>query len=129
MSRTTSIRIPTRNGIEMQTGTIVLLPLVEGEAPVRWLVERHEDGGWGNLTHYASGQTFYPMLRQRLSLHRLRTGKRLTMRGAVREAIDEVVERIGIDKVRRVLALAEVLNPLPYRKRYGDGLMNAPSYD
>lgn len=131
MPRST-IRIPRADGTtDTISGTPVLLPLVEGETPIRWLIEVRESGDVGNLVHYASGQIFYPRLNDAGTLHFIRTGSRLTPRGMARAAVNAVVARMGGDtaRIHAVIAAAPVLNPEPRRKRYGNGLMNAPSYD
>jgi hypothetical protein len=132
MPRLTTIRIPTRDGINTLTGTVHLMPLVEGGTPVRLIVEQREDGSIGNLTHYASGWQFYPRLEDLRVIHRLDHGSyapRMTVREAVRTAIDRVVAANGLAVVEQRLAAVPILNPEPRRQRRGRGLLDAPSYD
>lgn len=123
MPRST-IRIPRADGTtDTISGTPVLLPLVEGEPPVRFLIEVREANGIGNLVHYASGQIFYSRLNDAGTLHFIRTGSRLTPRGMARAAVNAVVARMGGDtaRIHAVIAAAPVLNPEPRRRTTSQG--------
>jgi len=125
MPKLVTINIPTRSGLSTMSGYVANIPLVEGEAPVKFLIEIDPDTrDPRTLTHYASGMQFAPRLNDYALAHYLRWGTYSTPRTKhqlARIAVADAVARAGIDKVREVIAAAPVLNPEPRRRATGQG--------
>jgi hypothetical protein len=133
MPKLVTINAATRSGLQPMSGYVANIPLVEGEAPVKFLIEIDPDTrDPRTLTHYASGQQFAPRLLDYALAYRLRRGSSagtLTKHQLASMAVADAVARVGIDKAREVIAAAPVINPEPRRQRRGRGLLDAPSYD
>ena len=114
MPKLTTITVPTVNGTRTMSGYVANIALVEGEAPVKFLVEIDPDTrDPRSLTHYASGMQFAPRLLDHALAYRLRRGSyavTLTKHDLARLAVADTIARVGIDRVREALAAAEVVN-------------------
>ena len=60
------------------------------------------------LTHYASGLNMGSLTPIKLAA--ARSGRNLTDREAAVSRIDQLISRLGVDKVRETMATAEVIN-------------------